>query len=117
MAVSVLLVGVLMMTVLISMIPTQNVAAGASDKQFPSIKNFSRCVVETSKQIPEAKKLTPQGYQDWENTLNNILIGMKSIPKDPWTAAIELGLKLAKFIGSDAIWFVGVVQYCWPELK
>jgi hypothetical protein len=79
-------------------------------------REFARCFVYHYKQIPEAKKLTPRGYQELERTLSDLFGSTRTVPKDPYTAAVMAGAAIGKFIGYDLVWTIGVVQVCWPTL-
>ncbi len=77
---------------------------------------FARCFVNTVKWIPQAKKLSPVGYQNLENTLKNFLNGTKFVQLGPYLGAIRLGVLIGKIIGFDLVWYFGVVQSCWRTL-
>lgn len=80
--------------------------------------DFVRCIIDTHKYtVPEAKKLTPQGYQDFEQALNTSFKATAILDLQPHLAALRTGAQIGKFIGYDMVWFIGTVQYCWYNLE
>lgn len=116
------LVTVCMMAVLMAMSAVPVFAAvpassPASELGISGVREFAQCVVQTHKNtVPEAKKLTPKGYQEFEKALNTAFKSTKRLKLSPHVAAVRAGAMIGKFIGYDFVWFVGVVQYCWPKL-
>jgi hypothetical protein len=82
-----------------------------------SVRDFARCVVNDIKMTPQAKKLTPKGYQELEKALNSAFNGTKYEKLGPYAAAVMTGAKIGKFIGYDLVWYMGAVQDCWWLLK
>jgi hypothetical protein len=120
-AMSATLVVVMTLTLMVLAIPTQNAAAAfpAQPNSAPaaSVSSFARCVVSSIKLMPQAKKLTPQGYQDFERTLNDVFNGTKYATMNPYVAAVFTGAKIGKFIGFNLVWYIGAVQSCWGQLR
>jgi hypothetical protein len=84
----------------------------------PNVRSFAKCVIADIKLMPSAKKFTPQGYQDFENTLNTVFNATSGVANmNPYLAALVTGAKLAKFIGYNAIGYIAAVQECWGQLR
>jgi hypothetical protein len=105
---------VLVIVILYSSLGTPALAAPT---EFPTanMRDFASCVVYNLSIIPEAKKFTPQEYQDLENIISQIppneLLG-----NNPYVGAVLLGVKIGKFVGYDLTWLAGAVQYCWGQI-
>lgn len=107
--------------ILLSGLAPANAMAGTLAADNPAlqstVRDFARCVVNDIKMTPQAKKLTPKGYQDLERKLNSLFNATKFEKMEPHMAALMTGAKIGKFIGYDLVWYIGAVQDCWPQLK
>ena len=80
--------------------------------------DMARCLVATIKRFPDAKKFAPREYQRLEQRLTNAFNASKGMQlTQAHLRAIFTGAQVGKFIGYDLVYFIGAVQYCWPELR
>lgn len=102
----------------VSLLLMSALPAIASDPQPPVGKQaFKDCVVYYFKQIPAAKSFTSEMYQKLDQILETFSKSMLTVPSpDPYTGAIRLGISIGKFIAFDWVWWMGIMQACWPKL-
>jgi hypothetical protein len=91
--------------------------ASAGNSASNSVSGFAACIVRDLKIMPQAKKLSPQGYQDFERALNGAInaTGPWSL-FNPYVAAVRTGATYARFFGYNLVWYIGAVQDCWTFL-